>query len=151
MRKSLGTTLGTGALILGTLLAAPAGAQTMDNVGPHNPYCGAWMSGTWTPNGNCVVETTTTTTTTASADQTAAAGPPLAVDPARVPQRISGTIIGVKGHLVTLQQSNRDLVVDDQGALDRESSGRVAVGRAVTAHGYWKGGTFFANRFDAAQ
>jgi hypothetical protein len=150
MRKSLHTALGMGALLLGTFVAAPAGAQTMDNVGPHNPYCGAWVSGTWTPNGNCVVETTTTTTTTAPAEQTAAVAVPVAADPARVPQRITGTIIGVNGHMVTLQQSNRDLVVDDQGALDRESSGRVAVGRAVTAHGYWKGGTFFANRFDAA-
>jgi hypothetical protein len=104
----------------------------------------------WTPNGNCVVETTTTVTTTTPAGQTAAAAP-LAVDPARIPQRITGTIIGVRGHLVTLQQANRDLVVDDQGALDRDSSGRVAVGRAVTAHGYWKGGTFYANRFDSAQ
>lgn len=150
MRKSLGIALGMGALLVGTLAgAAGAQTQTMDTVGPHSVYCGSWVSGTWMPNGNCVVETTTTVTTT-PADRTTAMAP-LAPDQSRIPQRITGTIIGVKGHLVTLQQSDRDLVVNDQAALDRDSTGRVAVGRAVTAHGYWQGGTFYAGRFDTAQ
>jgi hypothetical protein len=149
MRKVLGTALGMGALLAGAFAGGPAGAQTMDTVGPHSSYCGAWVSGAWQPNGNCVVETTTTTVTTTPSDQ-AAAAVPIVVDAANVPQRVSGTIISVKGHLVTLQQSTHTLVVDDQPALDRGDTGRVAVGRIVTAHGFWKNGTFVANRFDTS-
>jgi hypothetical protein len=50
----------------------------------------------------------------------------------------------VTGHLVTLQQSTQSLVVNDQPALNRRESGRVAVGRSVVAHGYWLTGTFYA-------
>jgi len=124
----------------------------MDVVGPHNPYCGAWQNGAWTPNGNCVEETTTTTTTTTSrpADAVPAAAPVLVVPerPGRGMQRLRGTITAVNGHLVTLQQSTQTLVVNDSPALGREDSGRVAVGRQITAHGYWEDGTFFATRFE---
>jgi hypothetical protein len=68
--------------------------------------------------------------------------------PSRIPQRVSGTIIAVQGHIVTLQQSTHDLIINDQPALDRDETGRVAVGRVVTAHGYWQDGTFYASRFD---
>lgn len=131
----------------------------MDAVGPHNPYCGAWVSGTWTPNGNCSAETTTTTST--STTTTHAASPMShgnaamtrtrgVASAARVPQRVLGTIIGVNGHLVTIQQAKQKLVIDDQPALDQQATGRVAVGRAITAHGYWQDGTFFANRLSTS-
>jgi hypothetical protein len=148
MRKSLGTVLGLSALLVGTLAGSPAGAQSVDSVGPHNAYCGAWASGAWTPNGNCVEETTTTTVTTSAADQPAPRAIVDTVAASRVPQRVSGTIIAVRGHLVTLQQATHDLIVNDQPALNRDETGRVAVGRVVTAHGYWQDGTFYASRFD---
>jgi hypothetical protein len=153
MRHHFTTTIGASAMLAATLLAGAAGAQTLDRVGPHNPYCGAWSDGTWTPNGNCVNETTTTTTVTTQraampgGDRDDVAAAP---NPGRVAQRVSGTITAVRGHLVTIQQSNNDLVIDDQPALDDEDTGRVAVGRVVTAHGYWQDGTFYANRFDTA-
>jgi hypothetical protein len=160
MRHQIISATGAGALLAATLFGANAGAQTMDTVGPHSAYCGSWTSGAWTPNGNCVDETTTTTTVTT---QRTGAMPDAAGQmdrdrdqmadndrPGREMQRVSGTITAVRGHLVTLQRSNSDLVIDDQPALDSESTGRVAVGRVVTAHGYWQDGTFYANRFDTA-
>jgi hypothetical protein len=50
----------------------------------------------------------------------------------------------VKGHLVTIQQTNRSLVINDQPALDHKQTGKVAVGRQVVAYGYWQDGTFYA-------
>ena len=67
----------------------------------------------------------------------------------RASARISGTITFVKGHLVTLQQSTRTLVISDEPALESQATGRVAVGRQVEAHGYWDGGTFYATRFES--
>jgi hypothetical protein len=121
----------------------PASAQTIDVVGPHSPYCGAWQNGVFTPNGNCVEETVTTTTTTSAEPAMAPAD-----HPGRMLQRLRGTITGVNGHMVTLQQSTQTLVINDSPALGREDSGRVAVGRQITAHGYWEDGTFFATRFE---
>jgi hypothetical protein len=136
--------------ILGLMLSSvmlPASAQTVDSVGPHSRYCGSWQNGVFTPNGNCIEETTVTTTTT-----TNAAPPPMAPvareRSGRVLQRLRGTITAVNGHMVTLQQSTQTLVVNDTPALSREDSGRVAVGRQVTAHGYWEDGTFYATRFE---
>jgi hypothetical protein len=170
MRKSFAIAVGAGAmLIAGSLLAAPAGAQssqttqttqttrsatTGDIVGPHNPYCGAWVDGAFQPNGSCVTETTTTTTTTSQ--QPAAATVPgaatgavvIAAPNGRVAERISGKIIAVNGHMVTLQHGDRTLIVNDSRALSREDTGRVATGRDIIAHGYWEDGTFFANRFE---
>lgn len=161
MRKSLAVALGTSAMLLSGLLAGPAIAQTvqttqttrtvqngpMDTVGPHNPYCGSWMNGAWSPNGNCVTETTTTTTTTRPAP--AQQGMAVVVTPAngRVPERISGQIVGVNGHMVTLQHGDQTLIVDDSRALNHEDTGRVATGRDVVAHGYWEDGTFYASSF----
>ncbi len=124
-------------LSLGAMVAAPVGAQTVDTVGPHNPYCGSWSAGAWTPNGNCVEETVTTVSTTA----------PAPVDK-YTHQRVVGTITSVSGHLVTVQQSSQSLVINDSPALDKEMTGRVAVGRQVVAHGYWDGGTFYATRIE---
>lgn len=138
-----------------TMAPGVSQAQTTDVVGPHNPYCGAWQSGVWTPNGNCVEETTTTTTITTS--RPADTGPaPMGSGPSAMradrPQRdmehLRGTITSVNGHLVTLTQSTRTLVVNDTPALSREDSGRVAVGRQVVAHGYWEGDIFYVTRFE---
>ncbi|MHB8592343.1 MAG: hypothetical protein ACYDBO_10160 [Vulcanimicrobiaceae bacterium] len=58
--------------------------------------------------------------------------------------RVSGTITAVSGHLVTLQRSRDTIVINDQPALNHETTGNVAVGRQVVAHGYWRRGTFYA-------
>jgi hypothetical protein len=65
----------------------------------------------------------------------------------RVPDSLSGTITAVKGNEVTLQQSAGTIVVNDQPALNRKSTGTVAVGRQVVADGYWLHGTFFVTGF----
>jgi hypothetical protein len=130
--------------LMTTGLMLPATAQTVDVVGPHSPYCGSWQNGVFTPNGNCVEETTVTTTTTTNAPPAAMAP----ARPARLSQRLRGTITAVNGHMVTLQQSTQTLVINDSPALGREDSGRVAVGRQITAHGYWEDGTFYATRFE---
>jgi hypothetical protein len=57
---------------------------------------------------------------------------------------LTGTIIIVKGHLVTLQQAARTVVIDDQPALDLKQTGKVAVGRVVVAYGYWSDANFYA-------
>jgi hypothetical protein len=157
MRKTLAI---AGAMLLSSLLAGPALAQTVttqttktvqsgttDTVGPHNPYCGAWAGDTWTPNGNCVTETTTTTTTNEAA-------PPATVvvganpAPQRISERISGKITGVNSNMVTLQHGDRTMQIDDSRALDLQDTGKVATGRDVVAHGYWEDGVFYASRFD---
>ena len=84
----------------------------------------------------------------ASATTTGAPAEMAAARPRRLLQRLRGTITAVNGHLVTLQQSTQALVVNDTPALSREDSGRAAVGRQITAHGYWEDGTFFATRFE---
>jgi len=163
MRKSLAIAVGASAILLATFVAGPAAAQSTqttqttrttttqsgDVVGPHNPYCGVWADGTFQPNGNCVTETTTTTTSTQPA---AVPAPPPGVvaagAPNRIAQRVSGKIIAVNGHMITLQHGDRTLIVDDSRALDREDTGHVATGREVVAHGYWDDGTFYAGRFD---
>jgi hypothetical protein len=161
MRKYFAVAVGTGAMILSSLLAGAAIAQTtsttqttktvesgtMDTVGPHNPYCGAWTDGAWTPNGNCVTETTTTTTTTQAAPSTSTQVVAVPVN-GRVAERISGQITAVNGHMVTMQHGDRTLIVDDSRALSRQDTGRVATGRAVVAHGYWEDGVFYANLFE---
>lgn len=123
-----------------TLLAAPASAQPVDIVGPHNPYCGTWQNGIFTPNGNCIEETA----------PVQPPGPPPAVvtvpERARMMERLRGTITSVNGHLVTIQEATQTLVINDAPALAARETGRVAVGRQVTVHGYWEDGTFFATR-----
>lgn len=66
----------------------------------------------------------------------------------RMHTRVVGTITGVRGHLVTIQGSTQTLVINDSQALATESTGRVAVGRQVTARGYWEDGTFYALRME---
>jgi hypothetical protein len=60
--------------------------------------------------------------------------------------RIFGTIVWVDGNHVVLQTGSRRVDVDDQPALDNQSSGRVSVGRSLTAYGYWQGNVFYATR-----
>jgi hypothetical protein len=138
---------------LGAALSAPALSQTQqtqqttttttttvdtdpnadmnDNaaMGPNNQYgdpiCGVWLNGVWQPNGHC---------------------PGYAVGPRRA--RIAGTITTVQGHLVTVQLSDRAIVINDQPALNRQTSGRVAVGRQIIAYGYWRDGNFYATAME---
>ncbi len=126
----------------GAMIAGPVGAQTtttttVDVVGPHNPYCGSWQNGTFVPNGNCVEDAVPAATTTTVVQHNG-----------RDMQRVRGTITSVQGHLVTVQMSTQTLVINDSPALSADQSGRVAVGRMITAHGYWQDGTFYATRFE---
>jgi hypothetical protein len=86
-----------------------------------DPVCGVWQNGTWTPNGHC---------------------PGYAVGHHRA--RVAGTITVVKGHLVTVQQSTQTITINDQPALNRQMTGKVAVGRQIVAYGYWVGPNFYA-------
>ena len=83
--------------------------------------CGSWVNDEWVPNGKCPPETSR-----------------LRHD------SVSGTITKVDGHLVSLQQSTRTVVINDQPALDRKQTGKVGVGRQAVAYGYWLDGTFYA-------
>jgi hypothetical protein len=82
--------------------------------------CGTWNADTWVPSGTC--------------------GDPTL----HQHERIAGTITFVKGHLVTVQQTTRSVVIDDTPALSNKLTGKVAVGRQIVAHGYWANGTFYA-------
>jgi len=118
---SLATTAATVAM-LGSLARAQEPAAPPAAAAPP-PYvdadCGAWQNDMWVPNGKC---------------------PTMVYKHARV----EGTIVSVKGHLVTLQQTGGQIVIDDTIALRDQSSGRVAVGRRVVAHGYWQDNNFYA-------
>jgi hypothetical protein len=108
----------------------PPGAPPPDTAaaGPYNDsYCGAWQGDTWVPNGNCEGPTAYKHTV------------------------VAGTITFVKGHLVTLQQTNGQVVIDDSAALNNQTTGRVAVGRQIVAHGYWRGGNFYATTITGGQ
>jgi len=120
------------ALTMALATLTPAFGQ--DYAPPHESFCGAMQDGVWVSNGNC------TDDTSAPVDTGATDG--------RIRGRVSGTITSVSGHLVTLQQSSQSLVVNDQPALNRRESGRVAVGRQVVAHGYWLDGTFYATSLE---
>jgi hypothetical protein len=111
------------ALLAGGAAASAQGA-------PPPPYvdtaCGAWQGDTWVPNGQCTTMT-------------------------YKHQVVAGTITIVKGHLVTLQQTNGTVVIDDTAALSNETSGKVAVGRQIVAHGYWQGNNFYATAITSGQ
>ena len=101
---------------------APSSPAPAPPAGPYNDSnCGAWVNDVWVPNANCA-----TYVTVIRHDS------------------VAGTITHVQGHLVTIQQTNRALVVNDQPALDRQQTGKVAAGRQVVAYGYWMNGTFYA-------
>lgn len=107
---------------LGSLAHAqePPGAPAAQAAPPYvDSDCGVWQDDTWVPNGKC----------TSAVYKHA---------------RVEGTIVSVKGHLVTLQQTSGQVVIDDTIALRDQNSGRVAVGRRVVAHGYWQSNNFYA-------
>ena len=111
-------------LLLAFALAAAASIvpALADTAPPYvDTSCGGWVNDDWVPNGNCPPDS----------------------DHLRHDQ-LSGTITSVTGHLVSLQQTNKVVVVNDQPALDAKQTGKVAVGRVVVAYGYWLDGTFFA-------
>ncbi|HEY5340851.1 MAG TPA: hypothetical protein VIK27_07485 [Candidatus Aquilonibacter sp.] len=114
-----------------TTTTVDRGADTDDTaaMGPDNQYgdpiCGAWASSVWQANGHC---------------------PGYVVGKRRA--RVAGTITAVKGHLVTLQQADKSLVINDQPALNRQTSGHVAVGRQLVAFGYWRDGNFYATAME---
>lgn len=109
--------------------AAPAPPEPEANPGMP-PYvdtnCGSWNGDVWTANGNCP-------------------------NVNYRHQVVAGTITSVKGHLVTLQQTTGTVVIDDSAALNNQSSGRVAVGRQIVAHGYWNGNNFYATAITGGQ
>jgi hypothetical protein len=126
--KSIITILIAGA---GTLTAgATALAQGAPPPPAAPPYvdtaCGSWQGDVWTPNGSC---------TTATYKH----------------EVLAGTIVSVKGHLVTLQLTGRQVVIDDSAALNNQTTGRVAVGRQIVAHGYWQGENFYATAITGGQ
>lgn len=100
---------------------APAPQQPAVTAPAPAPDCGTWQSGTWVPSGACGAND--------------------------YRSHVAGTVTAVKGHLVTLQQSTQSMVVNDQPALERQDTGKVAVGRQVFAVGYWRSGTFYATSF----
>lgn len=119
---------GTAALAQGAPPPAPpAAAEPMPDSAPYNDTtCGTWQGDVWTANGNC----------------------PSTVYKHTV---VAGTITIVKGHLVTLQQTTGTVVIDDSAALNDQTTGRVAVGRQIVAHGYWRGANFYATAITGGQ
>jgi hypothetical protein len=115
--------------VLATVLIQSTAAFGQDYVTPHAVFCGAMQDSVWVSNGNCVDDATAVAADEADGRQRG---------------RVTGTITSVSGHMVTLEQSSSSLVVNDQPALNRRESGKVAVGRSVVAHGYWLSGTFYA-------
>jgi len=83
--------------------------------------CGSWNGDNWVANGSCASDAT-----------------------AYKHERLAGTITAVQGHLVTVQQTNKQVVINDTPALNNQLTGKVAVGRQIVAHGYWDNGTFYA-------
>jgi hypothetical protein len=120
--------LAVGAVAIAQGAPPPPGAPPPDAgaAAYNDAYCGVWRGDTWVPNGNC----------------------PSAAYKHGV---VAGTITIVKGHLVTLQQAGGPITIDDSAALNNQTSGRVAVGRQIIAHGYWRGGNFYATAITGGQ
>jgi hypothetical protein len=58
---------------------------------------------------------------------------------------IRGTITSVNGNQVTVMEGlGQTVTFNDQPALDNQTSGRVVIGRYVTAYGYYQNGIFYA-------
>jgi hypothetical protein len=107
-----------------------------------SPECGSMVGGQWVPSGQCGE-------LAACGTWTNGLWSPNDACPSVKFLRLSGVITIVKGTMVTIQQADRTITVDDKPALKNEMTGRVAVGRAVTMHGYWKDNMFFATRIDS--
>ncbi|MBV8498226.1 MAG: hypothetical protein JO003_03120 [Candidatus Eremiobacteraeota bacterium] len=126
--KALLTILsGVAGIVASTAIAGAQGAPPPPAPPPYvDSSCGAWQGDTWVPSGNCPTVTYRH-------------------------QVVTGTIVSVKGHLVTLQQTNGQVVIDDSAALNNQTTGRVAVGRQIVAHGYWQGNNFYATAITGGQ
>jgi hypothetical protein len=124
--KALFTILTAAGASLGAVAAASAQGAPPPPAPYSDTYCGSWQGDTWTPNGNCP-------------------------STAYKHEVVAGTIVSVKGHLVTLQQTTKQVVIDDSAALNNQNSGRVAVGRQIIAHGYWQGENFYATAITGGQ
>lgn len=109
------------------------------NTGRNILASGYWLNGTF-------YATTITDAGSASSDDTF---PDLGAFQ-RTRDSLSGTITNVSGNQVTLQQSTRSIVINDQPALNNKATGNVAAGRQVVAEGYWLHGVFFATSFSDA-
>ncbi len=110
-----------------TAIAGAQGAPPPPGPPPYvDTNCGAWQGDTWVPNGNCPTVTYRH-------------------------QVVAGTIVSVKGHLVTVQQTKGQAVIDDSAALNNQTTGKVAVGRQIVAHGYWQGDNFYATAITSGQ
>lgn len=58
---------------------------------------------------------------------------------------LRGTITSVNGNQVTIMEGfGQTVTINDQPALDNQSTGRVVAGRYVTAYGYYQNGIFYA-------
>ncbi len=58
---------------------------------------------------------------------------------------LRGTITSVNGNQITLMAGFGNVVtINDQPALNNQQTGRVVVGRYVTAYGYYQNGIFYA-------
>jgi hypothetical protein len=58
---------------------------------------------------------------------------------------LRGTITSVNGNQVTLMAGfGQSVTINDQPALNNQQTGRVVVGRYVTAYGYYQNGVFYA-------
>jgi hypothetical protein len=58
---------------------------------------------------------------------------------------IRGTITSVNGNQVTVMEGfGQTVTINDQPALDNQNTGRVVIGRYVTAYGYYQNGIFYA-------
>ncbi len=108
-------------VLIAAVLGFGASTAMADPPAYMDTSCGTWVNDEWVPNGSCPPESEHL-----KHDQ------------------VSGTITSVKGHLVTLQQTTRSMVINDQPALDGKQTGKVAVGRMVVAYGYWLDGNFYA-------
>ncbi len=65
--------------------------------------------------------------------------------PRRQHAAVSGTIVGVSNNMLAVQTSPaQTVVVNDEPALRRMSTGRIYTGRVITAYGYWEAGQFVA-------
>jgi hypothetical protein len=109
---------------------APPPMQPMPTTTQQPPYvdtsCGSWQGDAWVSNGSC-----------SGANYRH--------------QIVAGTITNVSGHLVTLTQAKGTVVIDDSRALNDQSTGPVAVGRQIIAHGYWQGRNFYATAITSGQ
>jgi hypothetical protein len=103
------------------LLCVGAAPVLADDQPYTDTACGTWVNDVWVPNGNCPPE-----------------GPTLRH------ATVSGTITAVNGSLVTVQQATGTIVINDQPALDRKQTGKVATGRMIVAYGFWNNGNFYA-------